>query len=298
MVLCYAQVKLGRIFSPANRASDMPTTGYNQSSMLFEPPKQLKYMYYRCDTKFHLDTILDMFDDDDNYGLCLISGEDLFIYLATIRGDQVSLKVLDKEKIELQTRTRRGGSSSARYGRVNDKAKNYNKTEFTEMIVESYMMENHTKCKIKKLILAGPTDMKKEISETPLFQQHLQKYLFKIVNTNGIHQTTGYEVMNNVLDEIKYADVRQVDKELEHLIQYNYDTLLIGKNECNEYVQNNNITKLFVVRSLVKGNKDLVDEIDRLKMTIPVILTESEVLKTYGGWIGIKKYQVDDSHTD
>ena len=62
---------------------------------MFEPPKQLKYMYYRCDTKFHLDTILDMFDDDNTYGLCLISGEDLLIYLVSISGQQINLKMID-----------------------------------------------------------------------------------------------------------------------------------------------------------------------------------------------------------
>lgn len=284
MVLSCALVLQKRIFSPI-------LSQYNQSSILFEPPKPLKYMFYRCDVKFHLDTILDMYEDDDYYGLCLISGEDLVIYLVTISSDnRIDIKKLNSENIELQTRTRRGGSSSGRYGRINDKAKNYNKILFTELIINAYMYENHTKCKIKKLILAGPTDMKKEITDTSLFQQHLQKYLFKIVNTNGIHQTTADEVMGNILGEIKYADVKQVDNEIEKLVQYQYDSLLIGKTECEEFIKENNIKKLYICKSGIQYNEEVLSIIDNLKTIIPVIFSESTILKTYGGWVGIKKY--------
>jgi peptide chain release factor subunit 1 len=264
---------------------------YNQSSILFEPPKQLKFMYYRCDTKFHIDNILDMFDDEENYGLCLISSEEVKIFMVTISGDRFDIKMLDKENIDLQTRTRRGGSSSGRYGRICDKAKSYNKNLFSELIVDAYMTENHTKCKIKKLILAGPSDMKKEIADTPLFQQHLYKFLFKMVSTNGIHEHTGEEVMANILTEIKYADVKQVDIELEKIVQYSYDTLLIGKTEIDEHIESGNITKLYVCKSLIKGNDHLTKQFDDLKASgVIVIFTDSSLLKTYGGWMGVKKY--------
>ena len=281
-----ALVKQSRIFSQDGQQFD---SQYNQASILFEPPKQLKYLYYRCDAKFHLDTVLDMYEDDETYGVCLISGEDIMIYTVNVFNDNFDIKLIDDNTIELQTRTRRGGSSSGRYGRINDKAKHFNKISFSEMIVDAYMTDNHTKCKVKIIILAGPTDMKKDVSETPLFQQHLKKYLFKFVNTNGIHQTTAEIVMSNILNEIKYADVKEVDSELNKLIQYKYDMLTIGENESKEFISNNNIVKLFVCKSQIQ-NKIQKDYIEELKTTISVIFTESSTLKTYGGWIGIKKY--------
>lgn len=260
---------------------------------MFEPPKKLKLMYYRCNVKFCLDSIIDMFDDEDNYGLCLISGEELFVYIASVSGQRIDIKMVDKENIELETRTRRGGSSSGRYGRINDKAKKFNKTEFTEIIVKSYMTENHTKCKIKKLIMAGPTDMKKEISETPLFQQHLQKYLFKFVNTNGIHQTTAHDVMEQILLEIKYADVKEVDEEIGKLIENEYDSVTIGEIECEEYILKANIKKLYVCKSQISNDQDICMMLDKAKLEIKgltIIFSESSTLKTYGGWVGVKKY--------
>lgn len=267
---------------------------------MFEPPKTLNLMYYRCSDKFYLDSILDMFDDDDEqYGLCLISGEELFVYIVNISGQRIDIKIMNKKNIELETRTRRGGSSSGRYGRINDKAKKFNKTTFTEMIVSTYMTDNHTKCKIKKLILAGPTDMKKEITETSLFQQHLQKYFFKFVNTNGINSTTSYEVMEQILSEIKYANVKEVDAEIDNLIGTDYDNLTIGKTECEEHILNLNIKKLYVCKSLLTPIS--VSMIDLAKAEIEgliVIFSESSTLKTYGGWIGIKKYVVQSNSFD
>lgn len=252
-------------------------------------------MYYRCDVRFCLDAILEMYDDDQQYGICLISGEDLKIYIASVSGERIDIKMINKETIELETRTRRGGSSSGRYGRINDKAKNFNKTTFVEMIVDAYITENHTKCKITRLILAGPTDMKREIHETPLFQQHLQKYFFKYVNTSEIHTTTAYEVMDQVIADIRYADVKAVDNELNNIIQMNYDILLVGRAECENYIRTANITKLYVCKSLLinSGNQETLKMLGTLKDQIRgliVIYSESSTLKTYGGWIGIKKY--------
>lgn len=266
---------------------------YNQSSILFEPPKKLNLMFYRCENKFTLDPILEMFEDDENYGLCLISGEELFVYITTVSGDRIDYKIVNKKTIELETRSSRGGSSAGRYGRINDKAKAFNKTTFSEMIVNSYMTENHTKCRIKKLIIAGPTDMKRDISETPLFQQHLKKYLFKSVNTNGIHDTTAMEVMEQFLIDIKYSNIKDVDNDIDSLIQYKYEMLTIGRNECMQFIDKKNIIKLYVCKSMILGDTETMDMIDKARKNIinlSVIYSESSTLKTYGGWLGVKKY--------
>lgn len=260
---------------------------------MFEPPRQLNQMLYRCDDHFYLDNILEMFDDDEKYGICLVSGEEVYTYIVSICGDQIDIKLISKKNIELETRTRRGGSSSARYGRINDKAKNFNKITFAEIIINSYLYENHTKCKIKKLILAGPTEMKKEIVETSIFQQHLQKYLFKLVNTNNIHSTTINEVTENILSEIKCSNIKDVDNEIDNLIRTNYDNLIIGKNECEEFINNQNLTKLFVCKSLIKDDPNIIEMLDTLKINVKninIIYTESSTLKIYGGWLAIKKY--------
>ena len=99
--------------------------------------------------------------------------------------------------------------------------------------------------------------------------------------------------MTNVLDEIKYADVKKVDTEIDNLIQNNYDMALVGKCECKEHINDNNITKLFITKSLLTDDNNLVKEIDNIREFVSVILTNSDVLKTYGGWVGIKKYQVE-----
>jgi stalled ribosome rescue protein Dom34 len=97
--------------------------------------------------------------------------------------------------------------------------------------------------------------------------------------------------MANILTEIKYADVKQVDIELEKIVQYSYDTLLIGKTEIDEHIESGNITKLYVCKSLIKGNDHLTKQFDDLKASgVIVIFTDSSLLKTYGGWMGVKKY--------
>ncbi len=96
-----------------------------------------------------------------------------------------------------------------------------------------------------------------------------------------------------LISKNKYADVKEVNNELENLIQTDYDNMTIGRIECKEYISKTNIKKLYVCKSQISTDKSISTMLDVAKSEIKglvVIFSESSTLKTYGGWVGIKKY--------
>lgn len=104
MDLSYAQEKLKLVFS-----------GYNNSSILVFPPKKINKSYYRCDNHFHLDTILDMYNESSsNYGIVLISGKEYRCYILNICNTYKEFKLVNYDTANLPNNHNKGGSSSGR----------------------------------------------------------------------------------------------------------------------------------------------------------------------------------------
>lgn len=268
----------------------LKSTVFSQPAFLFEPPKKIKNMYYRCDVKFHIDNILEMYEEEITYGLCLISGDVLEIYNVLMSGSSIDLKCIYKKDIRLMNKHNKGGQSSVRFGRLADQNRDDNANMIAELIVGSFMYDNHTKCKIKQLIIGGPSIMKYDVCNTSIFKQHLSKYLFKIINTNGILKTTANEVIRSVIDEIKLEDIKCIDEKISLLVSTNHEMLLFGQDECLTHVAINNIVTIYVNKYVLTDDiKSLVD-LAKNDYGVEIIITESSVLKSFGDWIGIKKY--------
>ncbi len=258
------------------------------STMLFEPPKKLKSYYYRCDNKFHLDEVLDMFEEDENknIGICLVSGKELLVYLVKMN-NYIDIILLKKMDVHLINKHGRGGQSQMRYCRIADSNRSKYAEDIASTIVNSYLINNHTKCIINKLVIAGPSYMKNDVIDTDIFQKYMKSYLFKIVNTNDFDNTTAHILAESLIDEIKITDIKEIENEINNLVTYESDMLAFGKTECLEIIINNNISTIFINKTIID------DDINELiKDKEYVIITESSVLNLYGGCVGKKKYKL------
>ena len=276
MDLCYVLEKQSIVPSQ----SQSPT-------LLLDPPKKLTMAYYRCDNKFHLDAILEMFDDDKKIGVCLVSGKELLIYVLTLSGSHIDYNMIRRVDIVLANKHNKGGQSSNRFGRIVQIVRNNYVDIIVQNIVESYMYDNNTKCIISKLVLAGPGVMKNDVANTEMFKQYMHKYLHKIIPTNNFDDGTVRELAGSIFEEIKQVNIKGVDIEINNLVQLNYDSLAFGKTECLELIDNKNISKLFVNKFDISPElKDLFE----LEQFYEIIVTDSLTLKTYGNWVAIRKY--------
>ena len=189
----------------------------------------------------------------------------------------------------LTNKHNKGGQSSVRFGRIADIIRDKYVTIIAKTIVSTFMYDNNTKCNISKIILAGSGDMKHEVANDQLFKQFLSKYLYKVINANNFDGAIALSIVSNIIDDIQADDIKKIDDEINDLVQNNNEMLSYGEEMSLHLIETEkNIKKLFVYKSLL--SQDMKDKLLQYKeiLKMDIILTESAVLKMYGGWIGVK----------
>lgn len=257
-------------------------------TVLFEPPKKINMSFYRCDNKFHLDQIVEMYDDENLIGVCLMSGEELRVYTVSITGSHIEQKLLKHLDIKLPNKQKKGGQSAVRFARNADIARQQYVIKYAECIVNTYMTDNNTKCNVTKIIVAGFGFMPDDVIETQLFQQYLKKYLFKKMTISQFDNLTATKIVKECQVDMSDFLAKQVNSEIQMLInRSDTDLLAFGKFACIECIENSNISKLYVnVNQIDQNVRDIFVKFPNIK----IIETTSSELELYGGWLCVKKY--------
>jgi peptide chain release factor subunit 1 len=255
---------------------------------MFEPPKKINISFYKCDSKFYLDNILDMFNDEHKIGICLMSGEELKIYIVSISGSHIEEKLIKSLEIKLPNKQKKGGQSAVRFGRIADIVRHQYVIKFAENIVQSYMIKNNTECNVSKIIIAGFGYMPDDVIETQLFQQYLKKYLYKKLSINSIDDTTISKILKEQQIFLEEDKSVEVNNDIKNLVEYNYDLLEFGKEKCLDILTSNNIKKLYINNSAITSE---INDILIENKHIDIIKSDSTELVLYGGWLCVKKYE-------
>jgi peptide chain release factor subunit 1 len=81
-----------------------------------EPPEPTPIYYYRCDQRFHLESLMEMLREKSSYGIIVIDGNDATI--ATLRGS--TLKTVKEFTSGIPGKHRAGGQSARRFERLRE----------------------------------------------------------------------------------------------------------------------------------------------------------------------------------
>jgi peptide subunit release factor 1 (eRF1) len=228
-----------------------------------------------------------MYNNESLIGVCLLSGEELRIYTVSITGSHIEPRLIKRLEIKLPNKQKKGGQSAVRFGRIADIVRNQYVNKYAENIVNSYMIENNTKCNVSKIIIAGFGYMPDDVIESALFQQFLNKYLYKKLVISSIDDLTVIKIIKDLQLVITEDLSKQVDNEIKILIDNNTEMIGFGKKECLNYMEYGNITKLYINKMhITQETKDILVQYPSLD----IIETTSSQLEMYGGWLCIKKY--------
>mgnify|MGYP003682973543 CR=1 FL=1 len=120
----------------------------------FEPPFPLKNRQYFCGNRFDLEPLSQLLEDQTSYGYLVVDGSGLLI--ALVKGNQK--QILAKFQVDLPKKHRKGGQSSARFGRLRDEAIGHFITKCAEQANISLLSQDQTV--VSTLIVAGLGDKK------------------------------------------------------------------------------------------------------------------------------------------
>lgn len=166
-----------------------------------EPFKPINTSLYMCDSRFHVDCLHELIEDEDIYGFIIMNGDGALY--GTLQGN--TKKVLYEFSVELPKKHRRGGQSSVRFARLRMEARHNYLRKVAETATQQFITDH--KCNVKGIILGGSAEFKTELSKSDLFDARLHEKLLLIVDIAygslaGFHQAIS--LSSECLGNIRY----------------------------------------------------------------------------------------------
>lgn len=276
------------VFDEFGKISDLGT-----STIIF-PPKKIQKSYYRCDDKFHLDLVLDMYEESTNYGIVLLSGKEYRCYILEINGVYRDFKLCYSGGARLREHNK-GGQSQNRFMRHAQEQRDYYYTNIIESMIRVYMINNNTELKVKGLIIGGNSELRTDLMKMDKFQQYFSNKILQSVTIDEIHDNTVDDVYNRcleVLGQFNMHDVNKIIDEIKNYIINLSDKLVFGKdNILDEMGFNNSIEKLIISDELYE-NADIKAIINNINYNYELHIVPHHMIEIYGGIVGIKFFIV------
>lgn len=252
---------------------------YYNGTIIFQPTKKIKKAYYKCDNKFHLDEILEMYKTENLHGVVYISGEKYEIHKISISGNHIDSTLLLNKNVHLKGETKAGGQSAQRFDRTRENDRNTYVKSVSESIVNKFMVNNCSECIIESLILCGPAENKKKL----LNLNNINKYFGKITKIVTCNYQNPIKIYTENKPDNKEYKIKQY---IDNLIIKNSDRLIFGyKNIINE------LKNCMLEKIIISNDNNILDEIYKLNTyNCKITLTHAYILNKYDNIIGVKWY--------
>jgi peptide subunit release factor 1 (eRF1) len=256
--------------------------GYD-NFVMFEPREKLNKKLYMCDKKFHLDTILTLYRVPvGRIGLVFVNGKDIKLNLIEPMTKKIyKTTSIGSDTMKLIGKTKKGGSSSGRYGRIRDNKRKNSTDKIVNLIMNSFFDFDRCASLIDILVLSGPSTLKTEVGNT----SDIKKYFGDITEIYSINHNDIKTINDKFYGNLVDLKDKRIDK-VKKLMITDSDKLIIGREELDHHINMCNMSEIYV------NSLRLVDEIKERKLHDPeIILVESSgFLDNMGGFIGIKFY--------
>jgi peptide subunit release factor 1 (eRF1) len=232
------------------------------------PPKPIKKLEYRCDKVFHTQALLQLYDPPELCGLIFINGENCQLFT-------VDVSTNDKTKSgHANTRLKqhkKGGQSSARFGRLHDeKVVRYLK-EIAEEAREAF-------AELPYVIVAGISKRPDELMQHVHIELE-QKIIGTIVMTD--FDNTIVPKMLDLVTKQKIDRETQLLADFAHALEN--DKAVYGPDEIAEAITQSQLSVLYASNQFDANNADGIQII-----RIGISLKAQELISIYGQAFGIK----------
>lgn len=267
-------------------------------SFAIEPILPINTSLYMCDSKFHVDPLLDQFQDTEIYGFMIMDGTKCL--WAKLQGNTNT--ILHQISVDLPKKHGRGGQSSVRFARLRVEKRN----AYVKKVAE---ITNNLFNDFDGYIFAGPADFKTEVKNSAILKSAVCDKVLKLLDTNyggeiGLKQAI--EMASDVLRDVKFNKERSTINSLFDAVrdQGNY---CIGK-EVFLAIEQSAIETLIVYEDLeMEHEGELVldylermyEEIDfDIKYVSDKTAEGAQFLNGFSGLAALTKFKIVNEHVE
>ncbi len=171
----------------------------------FEPPEPIKTKLYWCDQKFELEPLEDMVKEKDIYGLLVMDRREATFGI--LKGKK--MKIVQNLDSIVPGKTRAGGQSAARYGRIREGMLN----DFLKEVGDCYK-KVFSDDDLKGIIVGGPGPIKEKFLNENYINEDLKKKVIGVKDTGYTGEGGLNELLNRSEDLLKEAKISKEKKVL------------------------------------------------------------------------------------
>lgn len=191
---------------------------------VFEPPEPINVYYYRCDSRFHTEPLLELLKEKDVYGIIVIDSSQAVV--ATLEGRR--LEILKEFTSGIGGKHRAGGQSARRFERIREQELN----DYFRR-VGSHVNELLSGIeRLRGILIGGPGPTKNEFLEGDYINYELKKKVLAVVDTAYVAEQGVKEVVDRsgeILKGVRYSEERALVQRF--LREVGHDTGLASYGE-------------------------------------------------------------------
>lgn len=243
------------------------TGDYSDETVVIVPPKPIKKLEYRCDKIFHTQALIQLYDPPEMCGLIFINGENCQLFTVDVSTNNRTNSGNANTRLKQH---KKGGQSSARFGRLHDeKVVRYLK-EIAEEARQAF-------ADLDYVIVAGISKRPEELLQY-LHTDLQQKVIGTIVMT-----TFDNDVVSKMIELVNTQKINRETKLLANFIEaLEKDTAVYGPDDVAEAIAQSQLSVLYASNRFdtSKAQCDII--------RIGISLKAQELISMYGDAFGIK----------
>lgn len=235
---------------------------------LLTPPLPVPTNSYKCDSRFHTEKVIDLFNTHLKYGYVVVTSDNSYITIS----QGTKLTMMFKTQTDLPNATRRGGQSANRIARIRDEKRH----NYIEKIVEQTVLHLQN---VEGIIIAGNAELPFEVKDRIVSDTRIIVPVLgtiKISNTDSIgdviQKSLNLIQSEEIMEEKKYAT------EIEEYIRTSPDLLVFGEQNIDKCDSEYLLKYIVTEYKLIAKNSPI-----RQLYHLPL-------LQPYGGTIGVLYY--------
>ncbi|AEX61374.1 peptide chain release factor ERF1 [Megavirus vitis] len=263
---------------------------FNSNCILLRPHHTVKKFFYKCDKKFYVDDIINMFNNYQDYAIVLISGKKTQFYTHNIH-DTKLIKTLT-ETLPNQHKT--GGQSAVRFERIRGEKIHVYIKKILDNMIQFYT--SNGKFRLTGIIIAGPAELKDLVIQQDIFNTIFKQYLSKTLTISEILDNSIHKVITlsqDILDTNLNNDHNLLNK-LHNIIQdpRQISLLVFGNDDIELHMNRGELKEIYVFHEYPNINYIL----NLNYKTIIHVIKSKYFVNQYGYLVGIKYYHINNEN--
>ncbi|MCW4027687.1 MAG: peptide chain release factor aRF-1 [Candidatus Bathyarchaeota archaeon] len=233
----------------------IPQNGLGSERMetyVVTPPEPINIYLYRCDSRFHIEHLMDLLKEKEAFGILLVDSSGATF--ATLKGRR--LEIVQEITSGIPGKHRAGGQSARRF----ERAREAQVVEFFKRVGEHANDVFLSVPELKGLILGGPGPTKFDFEKGRFLDYRLKEKIIATMDTaytgeQGVEETV--ERAPEIIRNIRYVEEKRVVQKFLYEIGHDTGLATYGEREIRRALKSGLVDTLFLSESLDKTRAEV-----------------------------------------